>query len=1170
MNNRFTPVNFLFFYSVLALMLVSGLKADVTGSILGTATDSSSAVLQGVVVVATNLETNLSQATRTDAVGQYRILALPVGKYKVEASLAGFQKFLETGIDLTVNEQHRIDIKMQVGNVTQAVEVNAASVQVESTNSQIGQVVEEKAILALPLNGRSYIDLLGLQPGVAPAAAGTITNRPVSGALSAGNISVNGQRESANAFLVNGGDVSEGRNMGTSIIPNIDSVAEFRLITNSFDAEYGRFSGAIMNAITKSGTNGFHGTAFEFLRNDKLDSRNFFDPARGAFKRNQFGYAVGGPAIKNKVFWFTDYQGTREVRGLSSGLVQVPTVAMRSGVFSASSFLDNSGKPATVNGPYWAQVLSSRLGYGVANGEPYSFSGCNDPAACVFPGGVIPARAFATTTNPLLQYFPLPNTGSNILTSAGLNRTLGDDKAGQRVDVLNKKTGNWFIYYVFDDSTVTTPFAFGNGIPGFPAVTPTRAQQAVLSNTKVFGPTAVNEARLSFTRVATTTNGAVGGFGVKLSDLGFVENRGLGIIPYPEFEAVPQLSFNNFSVGPGGVQSEPNNTWHAAENFSKIYGKHTLKFGGDFRYLQINDRNRGGNVNGSYTFDGSETGSDFADFLLGAPSRYVQSSIQFLDSRTRYGAVYAQDSFRVRPNLTLNYGLRWEASMPWYDTQDKIETLIPGVQSTQFPTAPKGWLVPGDPTSPNGTGKLTRTLAPTDFKEFGPRIGLAYSPDVSEGFLGKLLGGPGKTSIRAAYGIYYTATEDLTLFDIVADAPYGQFWVAPQPPLMEEPFRTRSDGSSQGTHFPFVFPIPGSPANKTLDYSLFLPIGGSPGPWYLNRQPYAEHYNLIVQRSLTSNTVMSLGYVATQGHRLLAQVESNPGDPNLCLSLRGSGVKAGTAQCGPNGENGTYTRPDGSLVVGTRGPFGNDFTSNSYQMNISNSTYNSFQASLERRATDFTFLASYTYSKALTNSSGYNQGLNYTNYALSKSLAQFDMAHNFVISYAYELPFARLHSALPKRLIQGWSLNGITRFTTGFPVAISQSGDRSLVGIPRGSIDQPNFIGPLQTQDPRLPGPKGSNEYFSSSGFTSEPLGGFGNANRAFFHGPGLNNWDFALHKNTAIREGMALQFRAEFFNIFNHAQFNNPNGNFASSQFGYVTSARDPRIGQMSLKFLW
>jgi hypothetical protein len=1146
------------------LIVASGpeLKADVTGSILGAVTDAGGGVLPGVEVVATNLETNQRQSTRTDNLGQYRILAMPVGTYKVEASAPGFQKFLETGIDLTVNQQHRVDIVLQVGNVEQQVEVNAAALQVETTATQLGDVVEEKKMLALPLNGRSYIDLLGLQAGVAPASAGTITqDRPVSGGLNAGNISVNGAREAANAFLVNGGDVTEGRNMGTAIIPNIDSVAEFRLITHSFDAEYGRFSGAVMNAITKSGTNGFHGTAFEFLRNNDLDARNFFDPGRGAFKRNQFGYAVGGPAIKNKIFWFTDYQGTRETRGISTGLLQLPTAPQRIGVFSASDFLDNAGKPTTVNGPYWAQVLSSRLGYAVTNNEQYSFSGCATTSQCVFPGAMIPTRAFAPTANPLLKYIPLPNTGSNILTTSGLNQTNRDDKAAQRVDFLNKKTGNWFMYYVFDDSTLTTPFALGGGVPGFPGVTPTRAQQGVLSNVKVLGPNAVNEARLSFTRMATITNQVVNGRDVKLSDLGFIENTGLGIFPYPQFEGVPQLSFNNFAVGNNAVRTQPNNTWHAAENFSKIYGRHSLKFGGEFRYLQVNDRNLSSAVNGVYSFNGSETGSDFADFLLGAPSSYVQSSIQFLDSRTKYGAAYAQDSFRIKPNLTLNFGLRWEASMPWYDTEDKIETLVPGVQSTQFPTAPKGWLVPGDPGIP-------RTLAPTDYKEFSPRLGIAYSPGSTDGFLGKLLGGPGKTSIRVSYGIYYTAIEDLTLFDIVADAPYGQYWVAPQPILMQEPFRTRSDGSSQGVHFPFIFPTPGSPANKTLDYSIFLPIGGSPGYWYKNRQPYSEHYNLTIQRALSSSTVMTLAYVGSEGHRLLTNVESNPGDRSLCLSLRGSGVMAGTAQCGPNGENGTYTRPDGSQVFGTRGPFGNDFTSNSYQMNIGTSIYNSAQATLERKAADFTFVGAYTFSKSMDDSSAYGQKANFTNFRLSRSLSSFDVTHNFVFSYYYAAPLDRALPMLPRRLTQGWSIGGIMRFATGFPVSISQSGDRSLVGS--SGTDVPNYVGPLVTYDPRNTSASGQHLYFSKAGFVSGPLGDFGNANRRFFHGPGFNNWDVSLHKDTRITERMDLQFRAEFFNVMNHAQFNGPNGNFNSSLFGAVTSARDPRIGQMSLKFLW
>ncbi len=1151
---------------LLGLLLASVLQADVTGSILGTATDSTGALLPGVVVVATNLDTNLRQTTRTNTLGEFRILALPVGRYRVEAALSGFQKFVESGIVLTVNEQRRVDVVLQVGAIEQQVEVSASPVQVESTNTQLGQVVEQRKLLALPLNGRSYIDLLGLQPGVAPISSGTISqDRPVSGELAAGNISVNGQREAANAFLVNGGDVNEGRNMGTALIPNLDSVAEFRLITNSFDAEYGRFSGAIMNAITKSGTNGFHGTAFEFLRNDKMDSRNFFDPAKGVFKRNQFGYAVGGPFLKDKLFWFTDYQGTREVRGISTGSILLPTAPERSGDFSG---VPNAFTGAAVNGPYWAQVLSSRLGYTVTNGEPYGFAGCNSTLNCVFPGDIIPQRAFAPTTNPLMKYIPLPNTGADILTTAGQNNRVIDDKAGQRVDFLNKLTGNWSLYYMFDDSTVTNPFP--HNVPGFPVLTPTRAQEGVVSNIHVFGPTAVNEVRLSYMRMGTKTNVATEGRNIKLSDLGFVEGPSPGItFQYPQaLEGVPTLYFNNFAFGNAAQRYTPDDNWHFSDGFSKIRGRHSLKFGGEFRYIRVADRNTSDSVNGNFTFDGSETGNDFADFLLGAPANYVQEALQYMDTRTKYGAVYGQDSIRIRPNLTINLGLRWEASMPWYDTQDRIETLIPGVQSTVFPTAPKGWLVPGDPTSPNGTGKVARTLAPTDYKEFDPRVGLAYSPNFSGGFLGKLLGGPGKTSIRAAYGIYYTAIEDLTMFDEVADAPYGQYWVSIQPPIMQTPFLSRSDGSSQGTHFPYYNPIPGDPKNKTLDYSLFLPISGSPGYWYQNRQPYAEHYNLVIQRQLSSSMVMSLGYVATQGHRLLTQVESNPGNAALCMSLRGSGVQAGTAQCGPHGENSTFTRPDGSVVVGTRSPFGNDFGSNSYEINTANSTYNSFQASLERKASDFTFLASYTYGKALTNSSAYGSKMNFSNYALSKSLAQFDMTHNFVVSYAYELPFDRVRS-LPKRLTQGWTLNGITRFTTGFPVFLSQSNDVSLIGS--SGTDVPNIVGQVVIQDARLPGPTGkAHEYFNPSAFASGPLGGFGNTNRAFFHGPGLNNWDFGLHKRTAIREGMELLFRAEFFNLFNHTQFNNPVGSFTSGNFGYVTSARDPRIGQMSLKFLW
>ena len=537
--------------------------------------------------------------------------------------------------------------------------------------------------------------------------------------------------------------------------------------------------------------------------------------------------------------------------------------------------------------------------------------------------------------------------------------------------------------------------------------------------------------------------------------------------------------------------------------------------------------------------------------------------MQFLDSRSRYGGAFAQDAFRIKPNLTLNLGVRWEASMPWYDTQGKIETIVPGLQSTQFPTAPRGWVVPGDPGIPS-------TLAPTRYNNFGPRLGLAYSPGFTEGALGKIFGGPGKTSIRVGFGLYFTSIEDLNLFYEVGDAPFGQYWVSPNPTMFDEPFRTRSDGVSQTQRFPFVFPVPGAPENATLDYSKYLPISYSPGYDIHNRLPYAEHYNFTIQRELSKSTVLTVGYVGTQGHRLISQYDANPGNAALCQSLTGSGVLAGTPECGPNGEQSDYTRPDGSIVHGTRDRLGPAFGyGNSFTANIANSNYNSLQVSVERKAADVTFHAAYTFSKAIDNSSGFSDWVNFTNYRLSRSLSAYDLTHNFVFSYNWELPFAKIFPAGPRRLTQGWNVVGITRFASGFPISLSQGEDRSLVGS--GAIDVPSVVSNPVIQDPRHAGPSGlDHQYFSPESFTTGPLGAFGDANRRFFHGPGILNTDFGLHKSIQIREAMGVRFAAEFFNVFNHAQFTNPVGNFSDSLFGSVTNTRAPRIGQLSLKFLW
>ncbi|HEY7306032.1 MAG TPA: carboxypeptidase regulatory-like domain-containing protein [Bryobacteraceae bacterium] len=1126
-----------FLAAVAATFSTGALWADVTGSILGVVTDPSSALVQGVRVTATNVDTNLVTEAVTDSNGEYRILSLPAGPYRVQATFPGFQTFIETGIVLTVNEQRRVDIALRIGAAQQEVSVNASAVQVETANTQLGDVIDQKKILELPLNGRSFIDLFGLQPGVAPA--GTRNEGP-------GTVSVNGQRENSNGFLVNGGDVSGAANFEAGVQPNLDAIQEFRLITNSFDAENGRFSGALMNTITKSGTNNIHGAVFEFLRNDAMDARGFFDTDKGALKRNQFGYAVGGPAIKDKLFWFTDFQGDKLVNGGTASAVQVLSSAERQGDVGVENLTSN------VTGSYWAQVLSQRLGRPVQSGEPY---------ATVFPDGIIPTSAFSSATKGTIGFIPTANVGDNTYSSAAISTHSSDYKAGQRVDFLNKLTGNWTGYYYFDDYSQLDPYGASSFPTGFGSEARNRNQLFTLSNTYVVNPTAVNDFRLSYTRIVVRSVPA-GSVPPSLESMGFITGPGtLGINNSGPtgYQAVPDISLNNFSFGDPGTNNAIQNTYQVGDNFSKVTGRHTLKFGGEMRYYQMNNRNGGGFV-GQFNFSGGETGSDVADYLLGAPSSYSQASPQVLDGRSRYAGAFAQDSFRIRSNLTLNYGLRWEFSTPWWDTQNKIVALVPGEQSVQYPKAPKGLVYPGDPGIP-------KTLAPTRYNNFGPRVGIAYSPAISDGFLGKLFGGPGKTSIRASWGMFYTAIQDQTLYWILGTVPFGEYWGSPAPSFFEEPFRTRATGESQGQPFPYVIPTPGTPAANNFDFSPYLPLVSTLGYEIHNKLPYAMHQNFTVQRQLGNSTVLSVGYVGTLGRHMLSIVEANPADSALCLSLRGSGVMAGTLECGKFLEDQTFTRPDGSQVFGTRPILGSEnFGFSYYESNWANSDYNSLQTSLKGTTGNSSFLFGYTWSKSLDNGSFFNDRMNYANHALSRSLSNFDVTHNFVASYTYAIPFDRAFPGLPKRLTQGWEIAGITRFSTGFPIGVIGDFDQSLRGTQ--GLDPPDFFGPLQLAgDPRTNG----HLWMTTSGFGLPALGNFGTANRRFFHGPGLDNWNLALHKDTVIRENMTLQIRAEFFNAFNHAQFANPNGLFSGSTFGLITSVQaPPRIGQVAAKFIF
>ncbi|HTZ58415.1 MAG TPA: TonB-dependent receptor [Acidobacteriaceae bacterium] len=1159
------------------------LRADVVGSVSGTVVDSSGAVVPNATVELKNADTGYERQITVDSAGFFQFLSVPVGDhYQLSVQANGFKPLNQTDIKLLVNQNYRADFRLEVGSVSQTVNVQGAPVEVETASNQIGDVIEDQKMTALPLNGRSYIDLLGLQAGV--VAVGSRQSqlnfpKPADGLGDVGNLSVNGMQESYNEFVVNGATAQEVVNNGAAIVPVLDSIQEFRLLTNTFDAEYGHSAGAIVNVITKSGTNNLHGSGFYFLRNQALDARNYFSPSLGTFSRNQYGGTIGGPIVKDKLFFFGDFEGQNETQGLTLGVVNVLSNAERSGDFSGVGGL--TGVVQGDNEPgHMAQTLTSRLGYPVTAGEPYSASGCTSTTQCVFPGSVIPQSAWSSAALGTLKFIPAPNSGPSSYLAAPQNETLRDDKFGGRVDYTRNANDQYSVYYFFDDANVFLPYtnpAFEN-VPGFGGRTLSRSQLATISNTRIFGNNMVNEARGVFLRSAANRNLPTGGLG-SVSSFGFVQG-GLGLIPtYPPVEGLPDIELENTGVNIGAApENGPlnGNTYQVLDNFSLTKGKHNVKFGGEFRIVQSNERQAYAS-NGQFQFLGGETGIDAADYLIGTPDYFYMASYQLSDARAKVYGLYGQDSIKLQNNLTLNLGLRWDVASPFSDKGNKLETFVPGQQSTLFTDAPTGWVFPGDKGIP-------ATLAYTPYTNFSPRIGVAYSPTFSDGLLGKIAGGPGMTSIRAAWGIFYGNNPGVTSNNEAGDAPYGLFYGSPSAIYFEEPFKGRRSGPDPGQRFPFTIPKPGAYVN----WAEVQPLSSSPGLEINFKRAYAIQYNLSIERQISKSTILKVAYIGTQAHHLLGQLTFNPGNPATCLAvLAALGPANG---CGPGKEDVIYQLPNGQAVNGTRpysvtsGRFVSegilDFAKSDWYASIGNSNYNSLQVTAEKRVGAARFLAAYTWSKSFdTGSSAADEFYAYSpGIKRSYALSDFNQDQNFVISYGYELPFQKLTSSqngLTTRLLGGWSINGITRFTTGFPITMYESDDNSLCGcFGEGGIlytnqdsgqDFPNYDGqPIAKYNPRN---SANHQYFDTSHFTQEALGTTGNSSRRFFGGPGLNNWDVSLHKVTKINERVSTEFRAEFFNVFNHAQFENPLGNINASTFGQVTSARDPRIGQIAIK---
>ncbi|HEV2246820.1 MAG TPA: carboxypeptidase regulatory-like domain-containing protein [Terriglobia bacterium] len=1135
-------------FAVLLVLSPRAALADVNARIQGTVTDPSGAVVPGVTITAKNDATGISKRVTTSPDGSYAFLSLSApGVYTVTAEGSGFKKFTAVQVELSLNQIYVLRIQMEIGAVTQEITVKAEPAQVQTTSMQLGATITGNAIVDIPLNGRNWVDLQQTLPGVVASLGDFDRNFPT-----------NGSRSQSNDFLINGNDSNDLPLNTPLVIPSPDAIAEVRMITSTINPEYGRNGGAIMNAVTKSGSNAFHGDAFEFYRDPFLNARNFFLPEHALFHQNQYGGTLGGPLWKNHTFFFFSYQGfkNREPiapgRGFAGGTTTVLTQDQRNGVFP--DLASSTGVSAS--------QLVGEDGNTYPAGTPYS---------TLFPTGHIPTVDLNPVAMGLVnKYMPLPNFGPtefswNPITANNDNQYI--TRIDQHFGANDSIFGYWFIE---TETSLSDESFFGGSVPGFGESDNSKINNMNLNWSHIFSGNTLNEARVGYNRfnfpntfpITPTQPSSVGFTGINPQ---LASGAGVPCIDITGLKSADAQCAFGFSVD--GPQPRIDQTFQVTDNFSWIKGAHTLKFGFDMRRSAV--ENPFGFVNnGYYDFSApagfpTTTGDPAADFLLGAPDLYEQTSGGFIDARVQAYYSYAQDEWKVRPNLTVTYGLGWQINTPLKDIFNggvAVNAFRPGQQSTVFPTAPEGLLFPGD------QGINTATYH-THYHDFGPRIGFAWSPGKS-----------GKLSIRAGFGIYYNQSEEeLTLNNLSAppfsltDFGVSLFGLVPS---FGNPYASADGSVVIPNAFPFAPPKPG---DTTVDFLPYEPMRLNVMDPNLRTQA-AYNYNFNIERQLPSQTILTVAYVGHQGRHLETRYELNPAgkapgvDP-ACASIPG---------CNAFGLNSYY--PD---VPFRYDP--NVFGSIGQQATDANSNYNSLQITLNKHTTHgLTFLATYAWSHSLdTISSFENVGgfgePNPFNRDADYGDSSYDARQRFVFSYGYEVPSVRRFqgfSKIPGAITDGWRIAGATTFQAGFPIGLSDSSNGSFICFALvtfyGCPDRPNVLGSVTKADPRSSSYTntvlglGSQDhyYFDPNSFAPETPGVLGNAGRNFFHGPGINNTDLGIYKDTKITEKTKVELRFEFFNVFNHTQFNNPTGDVSSVNFGRVLSARDPRIIQLAAKF--
>lgn len=1169
---------------VVFLAAQGALGQNLYGKIQGVVTDPSGAAAPGIKLVATNTGTNITYDANSGADGEYVFLQLPVGNYTIKASGAGFRTVTSTAISLRVDQIYTLNFKMELGQVSETVTVEAGAVQVQTANTQLGMVITGDTIRDLPLNGRNWTTLQQLQPGVMASSDRF------------GTYSTNGSQSQQNSFLINGQDSNDLPLNTPLVIPSPDAIGEFNMVTNTINPEYGRNSGAILNAVIRSGTNNFHGDAFEFYRDTFLNTKGFFQTKPSVFHQHQFGGTIGGPVWKDHTFFFFSYQGTRFRQTQAGGSVVVFSPDQRNGDFSAFDF--NGAPPAAAGDAPTNPNVSMFPMFGDANSPCPVSGGTMCPAGTyygqaydnngnlitngLFSTGVIPTQDFNSISANLMSTFvPPPNAAGNLFNFNPVTAGKADQYLFQIDHTFNPNNSIQFYgFFQTNPTNDTLPFT-GSTLPGFPQQAQRHIKQYTATWNHTFNSNTLNEFRVGYTRFNFIA--------VKPLNSVLPSSAGFNINPQNTSDAgIPRINVTglfNLGFSNNGPQPRIDQTYQLTDNFSHVLGRHTLKFGFQARRFFVSNPFFFQN-NGVFTFDGSgsnSTGVPGADFLLGVPDSYGQSSGGFIDASAHEFYTFAQDSWKVTNDFTVNYGLAWQIDSPLTDHFNHgvaINCFRPGQQSFVFPTAPVGLVFPGD----NG---CSASGYKTGFTHFGPRLGLAWAPHAS-GWLGHLTGGPGKFSIRAGVGIYYNrGEEELTLQNLLAppfsliDGGISDLGLAGVTPGFASPFNSINPAAVNYTvyngsaatnpttavtvptatltnKYPFLPPTPGSP----VDFGFYEPFS-------LNvldpnfAVPYTVNDNLTIQRELPGQMLLTFGYVGSFGRHLQRAYELNPGiNPAAC---------AADPVCVSNRAIQGFVAPDNFKYD----PF--IFASVGQQATDGTSHYNSFQASLQKRLSHgLTFLGSYTWAHSIDNGSSFEntsfgtRGTNPLVPGLNVGDSEFDARHRFVINYSYEIPvLAAMKSGALGRIFQGWTLTGITTVQTGFPVNISNSGFTSLTcwaftfyGCP-DNADQ--VVAKVETLDPRN---TAKHLWFDPTDFKKPAFGTFGNGGRNPFHGPGLWNTDLAIRKVTKITEGTSLELRLESYNTFNHTQFNLPNGNVNSSSFGRITGAAAPRLVQLAAKF--